>query len=62
MPGKNISLELVAQGKFGKCVMWGQTHRQKTTEDMFNAALKFCNTCAPLMRVTPIGDKIGGEA
>lgn len=59
--GKNIPLELVNQGKFGKCVMWGQTHRQKTTEDMFKAAIKFCATCAPLMRVTPIGGKIGGE-
>jgi hypothetical protein len=60
--GKDIPLELVTQGKFGKCVMWGQTHRQKTTDDMFNAALKFCSSCAPLMRVTPIGNKIGGEA
>jgi hypothetical protein len=60
--GKDIPLELVTQGKFGKCVMWGQTHRQKTTEDMFKAALKFCDSCAPLMRVTPIGAKIGGEA
>jgi len=60
--GKDVSLELTAQGKFGKCVMWGQTHRQKTTEDLFKAALNFCSTCAPLMRVTPIGNKIGGEA
>ena len=58
--GRNVPLELVAQGKFGTCVMWGQTHRQKTTEDMFKAALKFCDTCAPLMRVTPVGD--GGGA
>ena len=59
--GKNIPVELVTQGKFGKCVMWGQTHRQKTTEALFAAAIKFCGTCAPLMRVTPIGAKCGGE-
>lgn len=58
--GKNVPLELVTQGKFGKCVMWGQTHRQKTTEAMFSAALKFCDTCAPLMRVTPVGAGNGG--
>jgi hypothetical protein len=41
--------------------MWGHTHRQKTTEDMFAAALKFCSSCAPLIRVTPIGSIVGGE-
>ncbi len=62
VPGTNIPVELVTQGKFGQCVMWGQTHRQKTTEEMFSAALKFCSACAPLMRVTPLGAKIGGDA
>jgi hypothetical protein len=61
VPGKNVPLELAAAGKFGSCVMWGHTHRQKTTEAMFAAALKFCSSCAPLMRVTPIGATVGGD-
>ena len=59
--GKNVPLELAAAGKFGTCVMWGHTHRQKTTEDMFGAALKFCTSCAPLIRVTSINSIIGCE-
>jgi hypothetical protein len=62
VPGTNVPLQLVSAGKFGKCVMFGHTHRQKTTESHFAAALKFCEHCAPLMRVTPIGSRIGGDA
>ena len=61
VPGRNIPLELATLGKFGNCAMWGHAHRQMTTEKLFQAALKFCDTCAPLMRVTPIGARIGGE-
>jgi hypothetical protein len=61
LPGRNIPLELAAAGKFGTCVMWGHTDRQKTTEALFTAALKFCSSCAPLIRITPIGSIVGGE-
>lgn len=61
VPGRNIPLELAALGKFGTCAMWGHTHRQMSTEKLFNGALKFCSACTPLMRVTPIGARFGGE-
>jgi hypothetical protein len=61
LTGRNVPLELAAAGKFGQCVMWGHTHRQKTTVAMFSAALQFCSACAPLVRVTPMGSIIGGE-
>ena len=62
LPTVNIPLVLATAGKFGTCVMFGQTHRQKTTDAHFDAAVKFCTKCAELMRVTPIGNKIGGGA
>lgn len=45
--GRNVPLELAASGKFGTCVMWGHTHRQKTTEDLFSAALQFLQRLRP---------------
>lgn len=62
LPTVDIPLVLATAGKFGTCVMFGQTHRQKTTDAHFDAAVKFCTKCAELMRVTPIGNKIGGGA
>ena len=61
VPGRNVPLELAALGKFGKCVMWGHSQRQMSTENMFKAALTFCDSCAPLVRLRPIGTRFGGE-